>query len=162
MQFTELQITTNFSFLRGASHAEEFAEQASFYKYKQFAITDRNSFAGIVRAHVAAKTKNLRLIVGVRLDLLDGPSLLAYPTDTESYSMLSSLLTKGNLRAEKGECHLYKSDVYEHSKNLKFIVVPPAELNEVFDFDASFRKALNEYREAFSKHIYLAATRHYT
>src|SRR4051812_9721450 len=110
MNYTELQITTNFSFLRGGSHSEELAEQAAFYKYKEFAITDRNSFAGIVRAHVAAKRKQMRLIVGVHLDLLDGPSLLAYPTDAESYSMLSSLLTRGNLRIEKGECHLYKSD----------------------------------------------------
>jgi len=55
MKYTELQITSNFSFLRGASHPEEFVEQALAYGYKEIAITDRNSLAGIVRAHATAK-----------------------------------------------------------------------------------------------------------
>ncbi len=57
MKYTELQVTTNFSFLRGASHPEELVEQAAIYGYDEIAITDRNSFAGIVRAHAAAKKK---------------------------------------------------------------------------------------------------------
>src|SRR5204862_8208897 len=111
MSYVELQVTTNFSFLRGASHPEELVEQAAAYGYKEIAITDRNSFAGIVRAHVAAKKTGIRIIPGCRLDLLDGASLLAYPTNTTSYSALCTLLTIGNRRAEKGECHLYKEDV---------------------------------------------------
>jgi error-prone DNA polymerase len=79
--YTELQTTTNFTFLRGASHPEELVEQAAAYGYTAIAITDRNTFAGIVRAHAAAKKSGIRIIVGCRLDLLDGPSLLAYPTD---------------------------------------------------------------------------------
>ena len=130
MSYTELQVTTNFSFLRGASHPDEMVEQAFAYGYNAIAITDRNSFAGIVRAHAAARKIQkdteipMRIIPSCRLDLLDGPSLLAYPTDKDAYSLLSALLTKGNLRAEKGECHLYKNDVYEHSKGLKFIAIP--------------------------------------
>src|ERR1700712_979811 len=116
MIYTELQTTTNFSFLRGASHPEEMIEQAAEYGYKEIAITDRNSFAGIVRAHVAAKKKGIRIIPACRLDLLDGPSLLAYPTSQHAYTQLSALLTLGNLRAEKGQCHLYKADVYQYSK----------------------------------------------
>src|SRR5688572_21598987 len=121
MSYIDLQVTTNFSFLRGASHPEELVEQAAAYGYREIAITDRNTLAGIVRGHVAAKGKDIRIIPACRLDLMDGPSLLAYPTDKPAYSRLSALLTKGNLRAEKGDCHLYKKDVYEHAEGIKFI-----------------------------------------
>src|SRR5687768_9444704 len=161
MIYTELQVTTNFSFLRGASHPEELVEQAAKYGYTSIAITDRNSFAGIVRGHVAAKKSGIRIIPACRLDLLDGPSLLAFPTDIKAYSQISSLLTVGNLRAEKGECHLYKADVYKHAKGSKFIVLPPITLNEAFNFDLSFKKSLTEYRDALGEHLYLAATRSY-
>jgi error-prone DNA polymerase len=161
MGYTELQVTTNFSFLRGASHPEELVEQAATYGYSSIAITDRNSFAGIVRGHVAAKKSGIRFIPACRLDLLDGPSLLAFPTDIKAYSQVSSLLTVGNLRAEKGECHLYKADVYKHAKGSKFIALPPITLNEAFDFDQSFKKSLAEYRDALGEHLYLAATRSY-
>ena len=107
MSYTELQVTTNFSFLRGASHPEELVDQAVALGYDTIAITDRNSFAGIVRAHVAARKKSIRIIPGCFLHLLDGPPLLAYPTDSNAYSQLSTLLTTGNLRAEKGECDLF-------------------------------------------------------
>ena len=104
MSYVELQITSNFSFLRGASHPEEIIEQAAAYGYKEIAITDRNTFAGIVRAYVAAKKNNIRFIPGCRLDLLDGPGLLAYPTNKDGYSQLCNLLTIGNFRTEKGKC----------------------------------------------------------
>lgn len=161
MSYTELQVTTNFSFLRGASHPEELVEQAAAYGYQEIAITDRNSLAGIVRGHVAAKASGIRIITGCRLDLLNGPSLLAYPASTAAYSQLSALLTKGNLRAEKGECHLYKADVYQHAKDIKFIAVPPPALNAQFDFDAAFTQALEEYADALGSNLYLAATRSY-
>src|SRR5258707_14741564 len=135
MSYTELQVTSNFSFLRGASHPEELVEQAAAYGYKEIAITDRNTFAGIVRAHVAAKKSGIRIIPACRLDLLDGPSLLAFPTDISAYSRLSNLLTVGNLRTEKGKCELYKADVCQHAKGSEFIILPPPSLNEVFDFD---------------------------
>src|ERR1700676_1821966 len=122
MNYTELQVTTNFSFLRGASHPEEFVEQATDYGYAAIGITDRNSLAGIVRAHVAAKSAGMRFLPACRLDLLDGPGLLAYPTNVDGYSQLSGLLTTGNLRAEKGDCHLYKANVYDNLKDLRLIV----------------------------------------
>jgi error-prone DNA polymerase len=161
MKYTELQVTTNFSFLRGASHAEELVEQAAIYGYDKIAITDRNTFAGIVRAHAAAKKKGIKIIVGCRLDLLDGQSLLAYPTDKDAYSGLCSLLTVGNLRTEKGECHLIKADVYAYAKGIKFVVVPPDSLNASFNFDNSFEIVLKEYREAFGENIYIGGTRRY-
>ena len=162
MCYTELQVTTNFSFLRGASHPEELVDQAAAYGYTSIAITDRNSFAGIVRGHVAAKKLGIRIIPACRLDLLDGPSLLAFPTDKSAYSQLSSLLTLGNLRAEKGECHLYKADVYSHAEGSKFVLIPPATLNESFDFDVSFKKVVHEYRDALGAHLYVAASRSYS
>ncbi|MCE7072883.1 error-prone DNA polymerase [Dyadobacter sp. CY327] len=161
MCYTELQVTTNFSFLRGGSHPEELVQQALLFKYKKIAITDRNSLAGIVRAHAAAKGKDIRIIPACRLDLLDGPSLLAYPTTQQGYAQLSSLLTEGNLRTEKGQCHLYKADVFRHAGEIKFIVVPPAALNSHFDFEPDFKKTLKEYKRAFGKDIYMAAARSY-
>ncbi len=161
MKYTELQVTTNFSFLRGASHPEEFVEQAVALGYKEIAITDRNSFAGIVRAYAAAKKNGIRIIVGCRLDLLDGLSLLVYPTNRQAYSQLSNLLTLGNRRAEKGECHLYKQDVYQYAKDVKFIVIPPDKLNNLFEFDASFSSSLKEYHKAFGDNLYIAANRRY-
>jgi error-prone DNA polymerase len=161
MSYTELQTTTNFTFLRGASHPDELVEQAAAYGYTAIAITDRNTFAGIVRAHAAAKKSGIRIIVGCRLDLLNGPSLLAYPTDKTSYSQLSNLLTTGNQRAEKGECHLYKADVYKYSKGVKFVVLPPDKLNEAFEFEPSFENLLKEYREVFGNDLYIAASRRY-
>lgn len=161
MEYIELQVTSNFSFLRGASHPDEMVEQAAAYGYKAIAITDRNTLAGIVRAHAAAKAKGIRIIPACRLDLLDGPSLLAYPTDKAAYSRLSSLLTKGNLRAEKGDCHLYKKDVFEHAEGIIFIVIPPDHLNTKFDFDLSFKNALNEYSTALGDRLYIAITRSY-
>jgi error-prone DNA polymerase len=161
MNYTELQVTTNFSFLRGASHSAELVEEAAVYGYPEIAITDRNSLAGIVRAHVVAKEKGIRMITGCRLDLKDGASLLAYPVNRESYARLCELLTKGNLRTEKGKCDLYKADVYEHAKGIKFIVIPPANLNAQFDFGDKFKSTITEYHEAFGPELYIAATRYY-
>lgn len=161
MNYTELQVTTNFSFLRGASHPEELVEQAAAYGYRGIAITDRNSLAGIVRAYAASKTKNIRIIIGCHLDLIDGSNLLAYPTDHDGYGELCTLLTKGNIRTEKGKCNLYKADVYEHAKGIKFIVIPPTALNSNFDFDNDFKQILEEYREVFGSNLYIAATRSY-
>lgn len=161
MRYTELQVTTNFSFLRGGSHPEEMVAHAIDLGYKSIAITDRNTLAGIVRAHAAAKGKDFRIIPACRLDLLDGPSLLAYPTNKEAYSRLSSLLTEGNLRTEKGKCDLYKADIYRYAEGIKFIAVPPSALNESFDFDPSFALNLKEYKEKLGSEIYLGAIRSY-
>ena len=161
MSYTELQVTSNFSFLRGASHPEELVEQAVVHGQKAIAITDRNTLAGVVRAHAYGKKHGVRVIPGARLDLLDGPSLLALPRDKDGYGRLSALLTLGNLRAEKGECHLYKSDVYEYSKGVTLIAIPPDNLNNLFDYEAAFYGAMAEYRAAFGDQLYLAACRYY-
>jgi error-prone DNA polymerase len=162
MLYSELQITSNFSFLRGASHPHELVQEAARLGYKEIAITDRNSFAGIVRAHATARNSGIRLIPACRLDLLDGISLLAYPTNIKSYSRLCNLLTLGNTRAEKGECFLYRKDVYEHAEGIKFIVTTPPALNEQFDFYASFSQGLKEYHEALGRDLYIGASKQYS
>ena len=158
MEYAELQVTSNFSFLRGGSHPEEIVESAIELGYKAIAIADYNTLAGIVRAHKTARGKDIRFIPACRLDLLDGYPLLAYPTNREAYSRLSALLTKGNLRAEKGDCHLYKSHVYNHAKDIKFVIIPPAVPDRNFEFDITFIKALEEYKAAFGNNLYLAAS----
>jgi len=159
--YAELQVTSNFSFLRGGSHPHELVEQAIALGYTAIAITDRNSLAGIVRAHMEARGKNIRFIPACRLDLVDGPSLLAYPTNHNAYARLSALLTEGNLRTEKGKCELYKTDVYAHKENILFIVIPPEQLNKQFELDAGFLSNLAEYREEFGRSLYLSASFNY-
>jgi error-prone DNA polymerase len=161
MDYVELQTTTNFSFLRGASHPEELVEQAAALGYAAVAVTDRNTFAGIVRAHVEAKKSGTRVIPACRLDLLDGPSLLVYPSDLAAYSRISNLLTVGNLRAEKGDCHLRKQDVYHYCSGSEFVVLPPTALNAQFEFDHQYKDQLKEYRDAFGEHLSIAASRTY-
>ncbi len=161
MGYAELQITSNFSFLRGGSHPHELVERASALGYSAIAITDRNSLAGIVRAHMAAKAAGISFIPACRLDLTDGASLLAYPTDLAAYGRLSALLTLGNLRTEKGKCELYKSDVYTHKDGILFAAIPPERLNSRFELEAVFLTCLAEYRQAFGSSLYLAASFNY-
>ena len=162
MGYVELQVTTNFSFLRGASHPHELMGQAAALGYQAMAITDRNTFAGLVRAHVAAQKQGIRLIPACRIDLHDGSSLLAYPTDRAAYGRLSRLLTKGNRRAEKGQCRLYKADVFEHCEGSYFIAVPPDGLTATFELDPAYIQHIIACREALGNHFGLGAIRSYT
>jgi error-prone DNA polymerase len=124
-RYAELDVTTNFSFLRGGSHAEELVATAKALGLEAIAVTDRNTLAGVVRAHLAAReVGGIKFIVGVRLDLDDAPSLLAYPTDRAAYGRLCRLLTLGQRRAEKGKCTLHLDDVAAHADGLIFITLP--------------------------------------
>lgn len=161
MTYIELQATSNFSFLRGASHPEELVKEAARMGYKKIAITDHNTLAGIVRGHAAARKLGFQIIPACRLNLIDGASLLAYPRDTESYGRLSALLSVGNLRTEKGSCELYKKDVFKYSKDIIFIAIPPDSLSEGFDFQASFYADLQSYKDGLGENLYLAIGRSY-
>ena len=124
-RYAELDVTTNFSFLRGGSHAEELVATAKALGLAAIAVTDRNTLAGVVRAHLAAReVGGIKFMVGVRLDLQDAPSLLAYPTDRAAYGRLCRLLTLGQRRAEKGKCTLHLDDVAAHADGLIFIALP--------------------------------------
>src|ERR1700689_5093492 len=110
--YAEFAVTTNFSFLRGASHPEEMVAAADELGLAAIGIADRNSFAGVVRAYDEwKKRKSIKLLVGTRLVTIDGFEVLAYPTDRKAYGRLCRLLTEGNLEAKKGGCHLSFEDI---------------------------------------------------
>ena len=127
--YAELAVTTNFSFLRGASRPEEIAGQAAVLGLSAIGIADRNSLAGIVRVFDALRQiegEKPRLLVGSRLVFADGtPDILAYPRDRAAYGNLCRLISAGKLRAKKGECSLYLDDLVEWHEGLLFVVVPP-------------------------------------
>ena len=98
--YAELQATSNYSFLRGASHPEELLLAAKMLGLHALAITDRNSLAGLLRSHGRAKEPkiDIRLVIGCRLDLREGTSYLVYPTGRAAYARLCQMLTKGKGR----------------------------------------------------------------
>ncbi|MCY1645518.1 error-prone DNA polymerase [Caulobacter sp. SL161] len=154
--YAELQATTNFSFLRGASHAEELALTAEALGLTAIGIVDRNSLAGVVRAWTAAKRRSIRILTGCRLDFMDGtPSLLCYPTDREAFGRLTRLLTVGQLRAEKGECYLTWADFLDHAEGQLGLIVPPRVLDDRFERD------LNRMAGDLRGRSWLAASRAY-
>ncbi|TCP80683.1 error-prone DNA polymerase [Rhizobium sp. PP-CC-2G-626] len=124
MRYAELQVTTHFSFLRGASSAEELFATAHALGIEALGIVDRNSLAGIVRALEASRTTGIRLVVGCRLDLTDGMSVLVYPTDRAAYSRLTRLLTRGKGRGGKGNCILSFEDLELYAEGLIAVLVP--------------------------------------
>ena len=90
-----------------------------------FSIADRNTLAGIVRGHLAAKTTGARYAVGCRLVFRDGtPDIAVWPTDRAAYGRLCRLLTTGNLRTKKGECHLDLADLLEWGEGMEMAVLP--------------------------------------
>ncbi|HEY4204252.1 MAG TPA: error-prone DNA polymerase [Xanthobacteraceae bacterium] len=128
--YAEIGVTTNFSFLRGASHPQEYVHRASKYGLYAIGIADCNTLAGVVRAYSEYGNKRKvrykpKLLVGARLVFTDGtPDILAYPRDREAYGRLCRLLSKGKLAAEKGECHLRFDDLKEFSEGLLLVVMP--------------------------------------
>jgi error-prone DNA polymerase len=130
--YAELAVTTNFSFLRGASHPGEMVARADELKLAAIGIADRNSFAGVVRAYDEAKNRTIKLLVGTRLVTVDGFEVLTYPTDRPAYGRLCRLLTKANLKAKKGECHLTFEQILDANEGQVFIALPPQELSPAF------------------------------
>ena len=141
--YAELSVTSNFTFLHGASHPEEMVQRAAELGYRFIALTDTNTLAGIVRAHVASKQCGLPLAVGCRLAPADAPAVLVYPTNRPAYARLCRLLTLGKRRAPKGECHLTRHDLIAHGEGLLAVIEPP----EVID--AGFVEAVEMLRGAF-------------
>ncbi len=127
-RYAELCVTSNFTFLTGASHPDEFVERAAELGYHAIAITDRNTLAGIVRAHTEAKERTIPLIVGCRLVLTEpeGLQILVYPCSRGAYAWLCQLLTLGKRRAPKGECHLTLDDLASPHPDLVAVAIPPA------------------------------------
>ena len=149
--YAEVQAVSNFSFLRGASHADELVERAAALGLAAIGIADRNTLAGAVRAHVAAKAAGLRLLTGARLDLACGLSLLCYPRDRAAYGRLCRLLTLGQRRAAKGGCVLHQGDVTARAEGQVLIALPPCSPDE------AFAAALAALRRRHAGPLYLAA-----
>ncbi|HUK11551.1 MAG TPA: error-prone DNA polymerase [Stellaceae bacterium] len=149
--YVELQVASNFSFLRGASHPEELVSEAVRLGHRAVALTDHNSLAGVVRAHQAAREHECRFVLGCRLGLEDRPSLLVYPTDRAAYARLCRLLTRGKRRAEKGDCRLTYADLREHGEGQIVVALPPERC------DAGFRAFLDELARDFGDRAYLGA-----
>ena len=150
--FAELVAATNFSFLRGVSHAEEIVQQAAALGLKAIGIADRNTLAGVVRAHVAAKEVGIGLVVGSRLIATDGFETVCHPTDRGAYGRLCRLLTDGNRRAPKGQCHLSFAEIRAAQDGQIFIVMPPRVLAP------SFAERLGALASAAPSRVHLGAT----
>jgi len=154
--YAELQTTSNFSFLRGASQAWELMETGEGLGLAAVGLVDRNTLAGVVRAWTAAKALKVRALTGCRLDFADGtPSLLCYPADREAFARLTRLLTLGQRRARKGECHLFWKDFLDHADGQLALIVPPARL------DAAFETDLTRMAGDLRGRVWLAASRPY-
>jgi error-prone DNA polymerase len=140
--YVELQVTSHFSFLRGASSPEELFAAAQLLGHQALGLADRGSVAGVVRGWDGQKATGVRMIPGARVDLTDGRALLLYPTDRPAWSRLTRLLSIGKARGGKGCCILDWSDVATRAEGLIAILQPDlpdhmtaaqmAELRDVF------------------------------
>lgn len=151
MSFAELSAMSNFTFLTGASHPFELVERAAELGLSALSITDVNSFAGIVRGHVAAKEMGLRYVVGVRLVLKDDTQILAYPKNRAAYGRLCRLLTLGKRRTKKGHCELYLEDILEWGFDSILIVAKSVQTANV----------LKRLKGEFGETVYLGLTPKY-
>lgn len=152
--YVELGVTTPFSFLRGASDSIELALRALELGMDSLGIADRNSLAGVVRMHSACKGAGLRPLIGCRLDLSDGPSLLAYPCHRDGYGRLSTLLSRGKMRSGKGECRITLEEVGAHAEGIAFILWPDEDLGRVADDLERARQAIPHLRHLAACHIH--------
>ncbi len=149
--YVELQVVSNYSFLRGASRVEELMLQAKALGYEALAVTDRNSLAGIARAHARAAEVGIRLVVGCRLDLRDGLPVLAYPLNRAGYGRLCRLLTLGKGRTGKGGFDIAWSDLAAAAEGLLVILLPDRA-------DEHLYEELRRMRAVFGDRCHLALT----
>src|SRR3972149_3967590 len=173
MRYAELHCKTNFSFLEGASHADELVRQAAELGYRALAVTDRNSLAGGVRANIAAKEVGLPLVIGAEIMPLNAPPVVLWATDRPSYGRLCRLITRGRRQAPKGKCALTLEDAAEFAEGVIAGVVwqdretrrqgekenPIAGSSPCLPFSLS--PCLSFYRDIFRDRCYLLAELHY-
>ncbi|HVX10695.1 MAG TPA: error-prone DNA polymerase [Pirellulales bacterium] len=171
--YAELHAKSNFSFLEGASHPDELALQAARLGYRALAVTDRHSLAGVVRAHIAAKNVDLKLLIGAEIWPSDACGVVLLAPDRPSYARLARLLTLGKRRAPKGECHLTFDDLADHAAGLLACVLDraapdaaPTPESSPEEHQARVRlsrgvKGLDAYRELFGDRSYALVELHY-
>jgi error-prone DNA polymerase len=147
--YVELQVTSHFSFLRGASAPEELFAAAAALGHIALGLADHNTVAGVVRGWAGQKETGVRMIAGSRIDLTDGRALLLYPTDRAAWSRLTRLLSLGKGRGGKGKCILAWSDVAERCEGLVAILLPDMP-------DARTSEHLQDLRTVFGDRGYCA------
>jgi len=163
MKYAELQVTTNYSFLRSGSHPGELVYRAIELGHNAIGIADRNTLAGVVRAFAAIREHYeetaipeeswIKLLVGSHLETRDGYSLLVYPMSVDGYKRLSRMLTQGNRRAAKGECDLTFADLEQFSQDLIAIVLPPRDID-----NPAFHDRLRKLAHLYGDRCYLAGS----
>ena len=165
--YVELHCKSNFSFLEGASHADELVAAAKACGHSAIAVTDRNTLSGVVRAHVAAKAAGLKLLVGAEIVPDDAAPVVLLATDRKSYGRLSQLITVGRRRAPKGECRLKFSDIAQFHEGLLCCV--PLSTESQLRFSAKFQPGvpselnidqLRPYQKVFGDRCYALAELH--
>ncbi len=158
LDYAEIGITTNFSFLRGGSQPQDYVHQASELGVPVIGLADHNTLAGVVRAYSELDNKDVKhppkLLIGSRLIFMDGtPDILVYPRDRAAYGRLCRLLSVGKLRAEKGECHLTRADLMEFAAGQLLVLALPHH----FDVDGA-REVLATLRGSDADGVWLAAS----
>ncbi|MBU6188803.1 MAG: error-prone DNA polymerase [Betaproteobacteria bacterium] len=144
--YAELHCISNFSFLRGASHPEELVDRARELGYAALALTDECSLAGVVRAHLQARTHNFPLLIGAEFSLhscIDpthtgsafhapgtpgahspAPRLVLLARHREGYGRLSELISAARARAPKGHYQLLPADLDDGVPGCTALLVP--------------------------------------
>lgn len=160
--YAGLRCRSNFSFLEGASHPDELIQRAAALNYTALAITDRNSLAGVVRAHVAARSCGFKLLVGAEVTPVDALPVVLLATDRAAYGRLAHLLTVGRRRSPKGACHLTMQDLARFQQGLIACVVLSGQApavtcsRQASDISGS----LQHYHEIFADRCYGLAELH--
>jgi error-prone DNA polymerase len=158
--YAEIGITTNFSFLRGGSHPQEYVHQASELRIPVIGIADRNTLAGVVRAYKELENPKViykpKLLIGSRLVFIDDtPDILVYPRDRAAYGRLCQLLTRGKRGddTEKGECHLKLDDLLEFAEGQLLVLTLPHRFET-----SKALKVLDRMRQSCAERVWLAAS----
>jgi error-prone DNA polymerase len=156
--YAEIGITTNFSFLRGGSHPQEYVHQAGELRLPVIGIADHNTLAGVVRAYNELENPKViykpKLLIGSRLVFMDDtPDILVYPRNRAAYGRLCQLLTRGKRAAEKGECHLKLDDLLEFAEGQLLVLTLPHRFET-----AKALKALDQLRHSRAEGAWLAAS----
>ncbi|MBX7248758.1 MAG: error-prone DNA polymerase [Caulobacteraceae bacterium] len=162
--YAELDLRTNFSFLEGASHPAELVVQARSLGLEAMGVADRNSLAGVVRAHAEAKKQGLKLLIGCRLQFTDQTELIVYPRDRRAYGRLCRLLSigksgvggeepppAGRERIVKGETLLSFDQAAALGEGMIALAPAPA------DPDPRFERRIAAWRQAWPDDLYLSA-----
>lgn len=148
MRFAQINTTSNFSFLTGASHPAELVHQAHALGYDAIAITDECSLAGIVKAHVAAEEVGIKLIVGSRFRLTNGMHVIAIAPSRVAYAELSGFITLARRRMEKGRYLAHFEDLRFRLKTCLIVLV--AELAEAVPDDT-----IEQLAKAFRNRLWI-------